>query len=111
MIKINIVDDFAESTGGRFKKNGINSGEEFRESILLPKALETIKLNERLFVDLDGGYGHGSSFLEEAFGGMIRKLKKEEAIYIINNIDIKSLDEPRKKEDVFKYMNDELKNK
>jgi len=111
MIEINILKDFAESTGGRLRKNGKNSGEAFREDILLPKVKEAINKNIKIYIDLDGGYGHGSSFLEEAFGGMIRKLNKEEAEYIFNNIEIKSLDEPRKKEDIFKYMKDELNNK
>lgn len=26
---------------------------------------------------MDGGYGYGSSFLEETFGGLVRRLKKE----------------------------------
>ena len=45
--------------------------------ILYPKFLEAIDSKKILTVDLDGGYGYGSSFLEESFGGLVRKLKKE----------------------------------
>ena len=111
MICINIFKDFAESTGGRDREKGLFSGQEFREDLLYPKAIEAINNKDKLFIDLDGGYGHSSSFLEEAFGGLIRQLSREQAEYIINNIEIKSLDEPRKKEDIKLFMMDESSKK
>tara|TARA_R110002167_G_scaffold110673_2_gene281290 strand:- start:7341 stop:7667 length:327 start_codon:yes stop_codon:yes gene_type:complete len=55
--------------GPRFKKLGPASGEEFKE--LLMRELTTLK-GDNLTIDLDGTEGYGSSFLEEAFGGLVR---------------------------------------
>ena len=68
MIKIKVVEDFSPSPGGRFRRDGPFSGEQFREDVLRP-ALIT---GEEVTIDLDGAFGYPSSFLEEAFGGLIR---------------------------------------
>lgn len=65
---ISISKDFTETPGGRYKSDGPYTGEVFRENLLYP-ALQEFDLVE---VDLDGTLGYGSSFLEEAFGGLIR---------------------------------------
>lgn len=70
MMKINIAKDFSRYPSGRFMKNGDTSGEAFREKKLLPPLLA----GESVTVELDGTIGYGSSFLEEAFGGVARKL-------------------------------------
>ena len=69
MIYIN-VKDFSEFPGPRKEIVGPNSGEKFRETILLP-ALKNYP-DEIIVVNLDGTAGYGSSFLEESFGGLIR---------------------------------------
>lgn len=71
MMKINIAKDFSRYPSGRFMKNGDTSGEAFKEKHLLPPLLA----GESVTVELDGTIGYGSSFLEEAFGGVARKLK------------------------------------
>lgn len=76
-MEINVVKEYTDKPGARYESQGSNSGEKFRDTILYPKFLEAIAKNERLIVNLDGGYGYGSSFLEETFGGLVRKLKKE----------------------------------
>lgn len=76
-MEINIVKEYTDKPGARYESQGSNSGEKFRDTILYPKYLKTVESNDILIVNLDGGYGYGSSFLEEAFGGLIRKLKKE----------------------------------
>jgi len=70
---IRIATDFTETPGARYRNEGDFSGEEFRESILEPKFLEAKNKGEQLTIDLDGGYGYPTSFLEEAFGGLARK--------------------------------------
>lgn len=65
---INIANDFSVFPGGRYPSDGKYSGEEFRESILIP----ALKSEDSLIVELDGTRGYGSSFLEEAFGGLVR---------------------------------------
>lgn len=72
MIRIKISSDFSEIPGGRLKREGKHSGEEFRDELLLPKYREAEKNDTELEVDFDDCYGIGTSFLEEAFGGMVR---------------------------------------
>ncbi|MDE6284799.1 MAG: STAS-like domain-containing protein [Bacilli bacterium] len=74
---IDVVKDFTDTPGARFKWQGSFSGEEFRDDILYPKFIEALKEKKVLTVNLDGGYGYGSSFLEESFGGLVNRLKKE----------------------------------
>lgn len=66
---INISKDFSQFPAGRLRAHGDFSGERFRDE-LLKNALEQA---EKVAVHLDGAAGYGSSFLEEAFGGLIRK--------------------------------------
>ena len=51
--------------------------------------MEAIENGEELIVNLDGGYGYGSSFLEESFGGLVRKLKQEKSANVNRVKDIK----------------------
>lgn len=70
MIKnINVAKDFSPYPAGRYKSDGPWSGEKFRDEILLP----VITNHTQAIIDLDGTRGYGSSFLEEAFGGLVRK--------------------------------------
>lgn len=71
MRTINVAQDFTRFPSGRFKKNGDTSGEAFRERFLEPPIREGLEIK----VDLDGTIGYGSSFLEEAFGGLVRALR------------------------------------
>ena len=75
-MKINLAEDFSEFPAGRYKTDGPSSGEAFRDDLLVP----ALKTHDIVYVDLDGTLGLGSSFLEEAFGGLIRKsgFKKSE---------------------------------
>lgn len=69
---ISISNDFSQTPGGRYIKEGKYSGEEFRNKILEPKYKECLGKNEKLTINFDGGYGYGNSFLEESFGGLVR---------------------------------------
>lgn len=69
-----------------------------------------MKKAEKLKIDLDGGYGYGSSFLEEAFGGLIRDLD-EDYKQALEIIQIKSNDEPSLIEDITKYIKDAIAKK
>ena len=68
-MKIDVATDFSMTPGPRFKRLGPHSGEEFREAIM--RALSRHP-DEEIEVFLDGTEGYGSSFLEEAFGGIVR---------------------------------------
>jgi hypothetical protein len=66
------VSDFTKFPGGRWKKDGSYSGEEFRERFLKPELLAARAAKDTVVVSLDGVAGYGSSFLEEVFGGIVR---------------------------------------
>ena len=61
-----------EYEGPRYIYLGPHSGEEFRISHLLPW-LSTIGENESSIIDFQGTQVYSPSFLEESFGGAIRK--------------------------------------
>lgn len=104
-IIIKIATDYTKTPGGRHKKEGKYSGEDFRETILLPKYCEAIENSCNLIVDLDGGYGYAPSFLEEAFGGLARELKDDRIAQVIRVI---SEEEPKLVEDIKNYINEAL---
>lgn len=68
MTTIRIATDFSRHPAGRFIADGPYSGEAFRKNFLEKPLLA----GEVVIVELDGTRGYGSSFLEEAFGGLVR---------------------------------------
>ena len=64
-----IAEKFSTTPGGRFRKHGPYSGEEFREDELRHLLQSAISAGEKLAIVLDGTAGYGSSFL----GGSIRR--------------------------------------
>ena len=76
MSRIIVAKDFTDTPGTRFRTHGEHSGQEFRETLLKPK-YDALKPREILEIDFDGTYGYPPSFLEEAFGGLVREIIKE----------------------------------
>lgn len=104
-IIINIAGEYTKTPGGRFKKEGKYSGEDFRVSILRPKFEMAEKSGDELIVNLDGGYGYATSFLEEAFGGLARETKNKDVL----KIKIISDEEPALIEKIKAYMQEVFK--
>lgn len=100
---IKISTEFSETPGARLRSEGKFSGEEFRDDILKNKFLEACKLGEKLVVDLDGGYGYPTSFLEEAFGGLARIYGAKE---VNNCLVFVTKDEPSLEEEIRGYILD-----
>ncbi|EGH99459.1 STAS-like domain-containing protein [Pseudomonas syringae] len=69
MTTLYVAKDFTKMPCVRMRGDGKKSGEEFRDDILLP----ALRTNRKVTVDLDGVLTLGSSFLEEAFGGLVRE--------------------------------------
>lgn len=67
-MRISIAKDFSSSPAGRFPDDGPFNGQVFRDGVLVP-ALRSDSVVE---LSIDGVNGFGSSFLEEAFGGLVR---------------------------------------
>ena len=100
MISVSVARDFTRFPAGRYKRNGATSGEAFRERFLE----QQLKDGEHIVVDLDGTVGYGSSFLEEAFGGVVRALRLP-ADVILQRLTLKSSD-PAIVEEVKQYIVD-----
>jgi hypothetical protein len=73
MAIISLANDFSQFPGGRFRSDGPFSGEVFRDDVLLPLLRKALASNQTLTLVLDGVAGLPSSFLEEGFGGILRK--------------------------------------
>lgn len=86
-IMIHVASDFSPYPAGRTTGDGPFSGEKFRTSFLVP----AIEAKETATLVLDGTRGYGSSFLEEAFGGLVRAGFSKEVIH--SHIKLRSKDE------------------
>lgn len=103
MKTLRIAKDFSRTPGPRYETEGDFSGEVFRKTILLPQIQEAIATGHKLRIELDGTAGYGTSFLEEAFGGLIRVDGLPHDV-IVAAIDIVSDEEKYLKEDILRYM-------
>lgn len=68
MKTIRVVRDFGARPFGRTQADGDLCGANFRERCLAPR----LRAAQRVHVDLTGYNRYGRSFLDEAFGGLIR---------------------------------------
>lgn len=66
---ISVAKQFSRTPGGRTKEDGPFSAEAFRDNLLIPLLNE----GQPVTIELDGTLGYASSFLEEVFGGLVRK--------------------------------------
>jgi len=96
---IKISTDFSRFPGGRFLSDGKFSGERFRDDFLAP-ALK----GGSVVLDMDGPLGYGSSFLEEAFGGLVRECGFDKQ-WLESHLILKSMD-PGLLSDVRTYISE-----
>lgn len=75
IIEISVAKHFSQYPAGRYPEDGDFNGTRFREEKLAPPLIE----GKTVEVTFEGVAGLGSSFLEEAFGGLVREhhLSKE----------------------------------
>lgn len=101
-ITIKLAKEFTPTPGPRLIVEGPFSGELFRNEILKPKFDEVVKNKDgKLIVDLDGTLGYGTSFLEEAFGGLARIYDSKS---VADRTEIVSNEETYLKADVAEYI-------
>lgn len=84
------VSKFSQTPGGRFRDEGEYSGEEFRETVLVP----LLDRGDDIIVDLDAPLGVTSSFLEEVFGGLVRKYGRD----IVKRVKVQAVIRPARAE-------------
>ena len=73
---IDIARDFSKFPAGRFREDGEWSGAAFRDLLV-----EALRSGDRVEVVFDGVVaGVASSFLDEAFGGLVRECHIEKAL-------------------------------
>jgi hypothetical protein len=102
---LSIAAEFSRTPGPRTRAEGEHSAEEFLETGLLRRFNEAVASQGVLFVDLDGGYGYGTSFLEEAFGGLARRKGVQ---LVLDHVTFKSEEEPYLVDDVLSYIREAL---
>ncbi len=71
-IMIDVAKEFSTYPSGRVDADGDYNGTRFRERFLLPALKAAQADGTRVIVDIDGVRTFGSSFIEEAFGGLVR---------------------------------------
>jgi len=98
------VCEFTTTPGPRFKEDGHHSGEEFREDYLLPKYRKAVNNGECLHVVLKETKGYATSFLEEAFGGLVRTGYKKSDIR--KHLKIHSSDRPWYESEIYGYIDE-----
>jgi hypothetical protein len=97
--QINIASDFSRIPLGRFPDDSPFNGTTFRENWLIP----FLKKHQRIQVILDGAEGFGSSFLEEAFGGLVR-VHKFSPTELLGRIDLISNEDPTLIDEIQDYI-------
>ena len=98
---LKIAEEFSDVPGPRARNEGHYSAEEFRQELLQPRFEQAEEAGQRLLVDLDGGSGYATSFLEEAFGGLARTFTPERVLKVL---EFKSEEEPYLRSDVVRYI-------
>ncbi|MFT4129983.1 STAS-like domain-containing protein [Labrys sp. (in: a-proteobacteria)] len=69
---ISISGDYSSTPAGRTMADGPFNGQRFRDDFLIPAIRSAIGQHTKVIVNFDGADSYSSSFLEEAFGGLVR---------------------------------------
>ena len=98
-----VAKQFSKTPGSRVRSEGKFSGQELREDYLLSFVSSSLAEKAHFIIDLDGAAGYGTSFLEEAFGGLVR-INKISLKDLLKYMTIKSDEMPIFKELVDSYI-------
>lgn len=83
MVYYNVSEQYSDTLGARYAKDCAFSGEDFRDTVLVPLYLSYRVSGQTVRFVLDGTYGYPISFLEEAFGGLVRIYPEEDVMGMI----------------------------
>lgn len=98
---ISVAKDFTRYPFGRYPEHGDKCGQLFRENHLVPALNE----NDQVIVILDGTEGYGSSFLDEAFAGLVRASGFTKEV-VKRKIDFTSKDDPSLIDEILGYIDE-----
>jgi hypothetical protein len=98
MTTVIVAQQFSRHPAGRTPKDGPFSGALFRERFLVP----SLERKEKVVVEFGGTRGAGSSFLEEAFGGLVRLGYPKKLV--LDLVDIHHPSNPSVREEVRQYI-------
>jgi len=103
MNRILKVSDFSKTPGPRYISEGKYSGQLFRQELLYPEIRKAIHDRIKLTVDLDRTAGYGTSFLKEAFGGLVKNdhLTMQE---VLDTLEFKTEEEEYLRDDIVEYI-------
>ena len=106
-LTINIASEFSAFPAGRFEIDGPFNGLKFQTEKLLDPVLEAERTNSKVIISLDGLQSCGSSFLEEAFGGLVRNnhIKKKNLLKVIE-VQYSAAHLKRFCDAIFRYINE-----
>ena len=93
---VDVAKDFTKTPGGRYRADGKWSGQEFREDKIDP----LLAAGHDVIIDLDGPEGFTTSFLEEAFGGLVTKHGPE----IMKRVTIRAVRRPKRAERAMEFV-------
>jgi hypothetical protein len=101
LFEIDLARDFSAHPYGRYDRHGPVNGSRFRREKLEPP----LRAGDDVLVDLDGTSGLSSSFLDEAFAGLVKS-----GVLTPNQfpkrVRIKSLRDPTYLDDIMEYVNE-----
>lgn len=99
---VDVGAEFSRYPAGRFPDDGKFNGETFRKKHLSPP----LKAGYSLLVKLDGAVDYGSSFLEEAFGGLVR-VEKLSPSSLRMKLSFQTTNHPFIPDEIWSYIDDE----
>lgn len=85
---IDLASDYFPYPSGRFSSDATFNGQRFRDEILEPALRAALESGDKVIIDIDGVRSFGSSFLEEAFAGLVR-LGKFSRAQLLKHLEIR----------------------
>jgi hypothetical protein len=100
-IVIKIAEEFSKTPGPRSRDEGQFSAEEFLDTLLMERYQQAVQSRARLLILLDGTAGYATSFLEGAFGELVRRTSKKR---VKETIQFISTEEPYLIDEINQYI-------
>lgn len=108
---LTVATDFSRTPGVRTLSEGNFSGEVFLGEYLYPRFTEAVRLGQVLTVNLTGTAGYATSFLEAAFGGLVRgdenqQIPAHDLATVLSHLNLVCTDDPYLLDEINEYMQD-----